>query len=247
MRRRLEICVDDFAGIDAAVEGGADRIELCSALALGGLTPSAGLMSAAAASGLPVMAMIRPRAGGFDWTAEECAAMEAEIAATRDAGLTGVVIGATRGSGRDRALDLDTLARLVRAAEGMQITLHRCIDILGDPLAAVDQAADLGIGRILTSGAAPKAMQGLDMLLQMRQRAAGRLIVMPGGGVTPEILSDILAAVEPAEVHASASVPQPEEPDLAALGFQPPGARRTHAATVARLKALLDAAGPADP
>lgn len=96
----LEICVDDAAGLAAARAGGADRIELCAALALGGLTPSAGLMAQAAGIGLPVMAMIRPRAGDFVWSPDERAAMLVEIAAARAAGLAGVVIGASLPDGR---------------------------------------------------------------------------------------------------------------------------------------------------
>ena len=98
----LEVCVDDSAGLGAALRGGAGRIELCSALALGGLTPSAGLMQAAAFAGRPVMAMIRPRAGNFIWSTEDLRQMKADIAAARAAGLAGVVLGASRPDGRLR-------------------------------------------------------------------------------------------------------------------------------------------------
>ena len=96
----LEVCVDSAAGLDAAVAGGADRIELCSALDVGGLTPSAGLTRLAAGCGLPVFAMIRPRAGGFVFGAADVAVMQADIAAAREAGLAGVVLGASRPDGR---------------------------------------------------------------------------------------------------------------------------------------------------
>ncbi|MAC78449.1 MAG: copper homeostasis protein CutC [Rhodobacteraceae bacterium] len=231
----LEICVDTVAGLDAAIQGGADRIELCSALALGGLTPSSGLTAIASDSAIPVLAMIRPRAGGFDWSGREVTAMEAEIAAVARAGLSGVVIGALDGDG----LNLAVLRRLVRAAEGLEVTLHRCIDLLGDPLTAVDQAADLGIGRILSSGGALRAAEGIDRLKAMQDRAGDRLVIMPGSGVTPDTLPGLLAALNPAEVHASASASAPDQPRLQHFGFQPAPDRQTDAATVARLKALL--------
>jgi len=237
MKRLLEVCVDDPAGIAEAVAGGADRIELCSALGVGGLTPSAGLIHAAADCGLPVMAMIRPRAGGFDWSPAEVEAMEAEIAAVRAAGLAGVVIGATR----DGVLDIETLERLVRAAGPLLITLHRCVDLLADPLAAVDAAAGMGIGRILSSGGAQNVSSGLERLAAMQRHAAGRLVVMPGGGVSTATLPRILAELDPAEVHASGSQPMERDDVLAGFGFQMPGARQTDAATVAQIKALLDA------
>lgn len=233
--RRLEICVDDARGLAEAVAGGADRIELCSALALGGLTPSPGLMRLAAGCGVPVMSMIRPRAGGFEWSEADLIVQEAEIAAAREAGLAGVVIGATRGDG----LDLPALRRLMTAAGGMPVTLHRAVDLLGDPVLAVRQAADLGIARILSSGGAQTAPEGMERLAAM-MAAAGRVTIMPGGGLTPATLPGVLALLDPAEVHASGSIAAPlPAPDLVRLGFAPAAGRRTDRATVARLKALL--------
>ncbi|MGL6211569.1 MAG: copper homeostasis protein CutC, partial [Paracoccaceae bacterium] len=125
----LEVCVDTVAGLEAAVAGGADRIELCTGLALGGLTPSAGLMRHAAGCGVPVMAMIRPRAGDCVWSEAELLAMEADIAAAQAAGLAGAVLGASMPDG---CLDRVALARLVQAAQGMDLTLHRCFDLVPD-------------------------------------------------------------------------------------------------------------------
>ncbi|PJE28819.1 copper homeostasis protein [Pseudooceanicola antarcticus] len=235
MTRVLEICIDTPEGLHAATEGRADRVELCSALDLGGLTPSAGLMRLAAQAPLPAFAMIRPRAGGFNWSVEEITAMEVEVLAAREAGLAGVVIGATR-SGR---LDLAVLARLIRAAEGMQVTLHRCIDLLEDPLTAVEEAAELGIHRILSSGGALHAVEGLARLKAMKEVAAGRLSIMPGAGVNAATLPQILAALDPAEVHASASSPAHLQEPLTRFGFQSDTARQTDPARVAELKALL--------
>ena len=117
----IEVCVDCAEGLAEAVAGGADRIELCSALEVGGLTPSVGLMRTASGCGVPVYAMIRPRAGGFGFSQEDVAVMLADIAAAREAGLAGVVLGAMRGDGLDGAM----LGTLTVAAQGMGTTLHR--------------------------------------------------------------------------------------------------------------------------
>lgn len=240
----LEICVDNPAGLAAAIDGGADRIELCSALALGGLTPSQGLIALASRAPLPVMAMIRPRAGGFDWSEDEVQAMEVEIAAIARAGLAGVVLGATRSDAAGGlTLDLPVMRRLMRAAKGLDVTLHRCIDLMQDPLAAIDQAAELGIARILSSGGAATAAKGVDRLARMMDHAGDRIGIMPGAGVSVASLPDLLTRLAPSEVHASASVPDPGTGAIADFGFQPTGAKRTDAATVAALKKVLHAAG----
>lgn len=189
-RIALEICVDDAAGIAAAAEGGACRVELCAALALGGLTPSAGLIALAARSPLPALAMIRPRAGDFVWSEAEREAMRAEIAAVRAAGLAGVVIGASLPDGR---LDAETLTELVAAAEGLDITLHRAIDLTPDPVEAMHLVRDLGIRRVLSSGGARKAELGLARLAVMA-KAAPEVSVMPGGGVSAENVGMFLGA-----------------------------------------------------
>ncbi|MFO1209868.1 MAG: copper homeostasis protein CutC [Amaricoccus sp.] len=233
----LEVCVDDPEGLLAARAGGADRLELCAALGLGGLTPSPALVSLAAREGILALAMIRPRAGDFVWTPAEAAAMEAEIAHLRAAGARGVVIGASLPDGR---LDGALLARLLRAAEGMDVTLHRAVDLAPDPEEAVALAADLGIPRILSSGGAARAVDGTDRLGRMMQAAAGRLAVMPGAGVSPETLP-ALSRLPLSEIHASCSEPvPPPHGKVAAFGFQPPGARRTDAARVAAMRAALD-------
>ena len=157
----LEVCVEDIAGLKAAVEGGGDRIELCSALPLGGLTPSAGLMAAAARMPVPAYAIIRPRAGGFVYSADELDIMKRDIDATRTLGLAGVVLGASLPDGR---LDVDTLSALTAHAEGLGKTLHRAFDLVPDVEEAVDVAISLGFEHILTSGGAKTAAEGLAVL-----------------------------------------------------------------------------------
>lgn len=234
----LEVCIDDPAGFAAARAGGADRLELCAALGLGGLTPSPALVAEAARTGMPAFAMIRPRAGDYVWTDAEMTAMEAEIAFLRPAGLQGVVIGASLPDGR---LDAPALARLLRAAEGLDVTLNRVSDLAPDGEAVVATALELGIPRILSSGGAPGAPEGAERLERMFRAAAGRLVIMPGAGLSAETLP-ALAGLPLTEVHGSFSSPRPDPaPLVAAFGFQPPGTRQTDAAKVAAMRSALDA------
>ncbi|SER79680.1 copper homeostasis protein CutC [Rhizobium sp. NFR03] len=232
----LEVCVDDAAGLLAAVEGGADRIELCSALSLGGLTPTEGLMQLAGRMAVPVYAMIRPRAGDFIFDETEIAMMEAEIDAAREAGLAGVVLGASLA---DRSLDAACLARLVRRAGDMGRTLHRAFDLVPDQAAALETAVDLGFERILTSGGGKTAAEGIVSIADLVGRAGGRLSIMPGSGVTLATVAPLLGTGV-SEVHASCSSPVPTaDSRLVELGFAPETARRTDAGIVRALKAAL--------
>ncbi|MDQ0419347.1 copper homeostasis protein [Peteryoungia aggregata LMG 23059] len=232
----LEICVDDVAGLDAAVAGGADRIELCSALGSGGLTPSRGFMSVAANAPIPVNALIRPRAGGFTYCEVEIALMQADIAAAREAGLAGVVIGATTADG---ALDAVVIRRLMDAAQGLDLTLHRAIDVVTDMNAALDLAIELGFSRVLTSGGARHAEEGIETLARLAGHSAGRISIMPGGGVRPQNAARLLALPGIRELHASCSEARVSEPRLAELGFSTETTRRTDADTVRALKARM--------
>jgi copper homeostasis protein len=237
----LEICVDSPEGLLAAMKGGADRVEICSALALGGLTPTTTMMAGAAIDDFPAVAMIRPRPGDFVWTTEEVAHMEAEIDEAFEMGCTGVVLGANRADGR---LDLKVLKQLLRRVpDGAEAVLHRCIDLTPDGPEAVEQAVSLGFDRILTSGGAPRAVDGIGRLRAMLDRAAGRITIMPGGGITADNLNGLLALLPVDEVHASGSVALPQDPRAVALGFTGPERRDTSLATVRALRAVLDARG----
>ena len=160
----LEVCVDTFDGATVALKGGAGRVELCSSLSEGGLTPSAGLMRAAAALPIPCYAMIRPRNGLFVFSETEVEIMLADIAMARDTGLAGVVLGA---QSTDSTLNVAVLERLVIAAGAMGKTLHRVIDVVPDPLAALNEVIGLGFERVLTSGAEPLAPDGVSLIKQM--------------------------------------------------------------------------------
>lgn len=225
----LEICVDTLAGVLAAKRGGAARVELCSALSEGGLTPSVGLMRAAAEAGIPCYAMIRPRSGLFHFTDAEELIMGADIRAAKDAGLAGVVLGAQQD---DDTLNTAMLARLVAAADGMGKTLHRVIDVVPDPMAALDQAIDLGFDRVLTSGQQPEAPDGQDMIKRMVAHANSRISVMPGCGLTAENVARIVANTGVGEVHAACS--QSVSDARTFSDFDPPGGRMETSETVVR-------------
>ncbi len=233
----LEVCVEDIAGLKAAVEGGGDRIELCSALPLGGLTPSAGLMAAAARMPVPAYAIIRPRAGSFVYSADELDIMKRDIDAARAASLPGVVLGASQPDGQ---LDIDALTTLTAHAEGLGKTLHRAFDLVPDVEEAVDTAVGLGFERILTSGGTKTAAEGLVMLEQSIAAAAGRISIMPGSGVTLATVARLWPRLRISEIHASCSTTATETDErVIALGFSAPSARRTDAATVKALKAYF--------
>jgi len=235
----LEVCVDNVDGLAAALAGGADRIELCSALEIGGLTPSAGLLRVASASPVPVVAMIRPRGGDFCFNDAETQQMLNEIDAVAAAGLQGVVLGASLPDGE---LDPRTLELLVRRAmgHGLRCTLHRAIDLCPDLGQATRLAIELGFERILTSGGAPSAPQGLAGLQRCHAAAAGRIAIMPGAGISADNVHLLRAQLPLTDIHASCSAPlPPASPAVLAFGFDAGGRRQTSSAKVAALKAAL--------
>ncbi|VXD04071.1 copper homeostasis protein CutC [Sphingomonas sp. 8AM] len=243
-RRLLEVCVEDARGIAAAVAGGADRIELCAALDIGGLTPPASLVRAAAQAPLPVHLLARPRAGGFVHDTAERALVADDIRTAAEAGLAGVVIGASLS---DHRLDAETLsawialARDLGAARGqpLSLTLHRVFDLAPDLAAALETAVALGFDRILTSGGQPKAVDAIPTLTTLVDRAAGRIGILAGSGVSAATLPAILASGI-SEAHASCRSAVPEQdPALTRFGFNPPVARQTDIAAVATLATML--------
>ncbi|MDI7862301.1 copper homeostasis protein CutC [Rhizobiaceae bacterium n13] len=233
----LEVCVGDVQGLETAVAAGADRIELCSALAVGGLTPSAGVMALAATKPVPSFAMIRPRAGDFVYSEAELDVMMGDIDAARNAGLPGVVFGANHPDGR---LDLASLERLVARSAGLGLTLHRAFDLVPDVEEAIEAAISLGFERILTSGGAKSALQGVEILERAIVHARGRISVMPGSGVTIETIDPLLSRLAVGEVHSSCSSGVPvSDPTVVELGFAPSVERKTDAGLVRELKARL--------
>lgn len=174
----LEVCVDSLASARAAIAGGADRLELCSALAIGGLTPYPELLrQIRQESRIPIRCLMRPRAGDFLYEPGEIRQMAAQITRLRSAGADGFVIGCLTADG---LLDKQALAPLLEAAEGTGLTLHRCIDVSRDLLQTYADAAQLGFDTVLTSGGAGNCIDGRD--------AIGRLLALRDATVGPEVM-----------------------------------------------------------
>jgi len=185
--------------------------------------------------------MIRPRAGGFVYSEDDVALMVEEIGAAGARGVGGVVVGALRPDGE---LDREALARFRDAARDVAIVLHRAIDLVPDPVAAVGEAIALGYDKILSSGGAPTAIEGMTTLVRMVAAAGERLSVIAGSGVTPDNVERIIAGTGVREVHGSASRPGPE-PDAATLrlGFATGPRRAIDRAIVQRLRTALTTKG----
>jgi len=199
-RARLEVCVDSAAGARAAALG-ADRLELCARLEVGGLTPETDLLRSLTDEGtVPVFAMIRPRPGDFVYSPKELAAMEASIDAARDLGAAGLVLGTLHPDG---SLDAAALERLLRRADGLPVTFHRAFDGIHRPFEALEVLLELGVARLLTSGDGPRAWEGRDLLRRLVEAAGEELVVMPGGGVRQDHVLELLAATGAREVHSS--------------------------------------------
>ena len=182
MERILEVCVDSLASARAAIAGGADRLELCSALAIGGLTPYGALLrQIRAESDIPVRCLMRPRAGDFLYTKEEIDMMADQIRRLREDGADGFVIGCLTAEGD---LDGAAMAPLLEAAKGCGLTLHRCVDVSRDPCQTYLEAGRLGIDTVLTSGAAPGCLQGMQTIanmLQLRDAQSGPQVLIGSG------------------------------------------------------------------
>lgn len=232
----LEVCVDTLAGLEVAASLRIARIELCGALAVGGISPPVGLIAAARGCPVPVHVMIRPRGGSFVFSIAEVAAMEAEIAAVREAGLAGVVLGASLPNDR---LDEAVLKRLAEAAGGLERTLHRVIDLTPDLPVALEIAAGLGFTRVLTSGGATHAAAGAATLARLVRASGGRIAVMAGGGITPGNVAALIGRTGVTTVHASCRETIAADARLAAFGFGS-GDRVTSRTVVAEMLDVLD-------
>lgn len=192
--RLLEVCVDSYASAMAAIQGGADRLELCSALSVGGLTPWTELLSQIrTVSGIPVRCLMRPRPGDFLYTRPEIELLCYQIRALRQAGADGFVIGALRADGN---LDMEATCLLCEAADGAALTLHRAIDVSRDPLQTYRDAAALGIDTVLTSGAAANCLAGqqtIGRLLALRDAIDGPEVLI-GAGVNAAVINELRTA-----------------------------------------------------
>ena len=214
----LEICLSSQDYALAAERAGADRIELCANLAVGGITPSLEVMRAVrAAVRIPVFAMIRPRPENFVYSAEEFAAMRSNIGLAQNSGMNGIVLGILTSSGE---VDVERTGELVRMAHPLPVTFHRAFDEVLDLTAALEAVIATGASRILTSGGQPRAVDASPQLKQLIDQAGSRISVMLGSGVNAGNVTQILEQTGAREVHASlglssralqqTSTPQPE-------------------------------------
>lgn len=198
----IEICVDSIEGALAAERGGADRVELCGSLIEGGTTPSAGciaLTRRVLRIGLQVM--IRPRGGDFCYSDLEFASMREDIRMASELGADGVVFGCLTPDGD---IDLPRTRELITLSRPLNVTFHRAFDMCRDPRTSLEQLIEAGVDRVLTSGQEENCLEGLDLLTQLHRQANGRIIVMPGGGITPRNIRTIVKATGVSEVHLAA-------------------------------------------
>lgn len=202
-----EFCAENMELVPAAVAAGAARVELCDNLSVGGTTPSYGVIRAAVAlageRGVGVMCMIRPRGGGFEYTPDEAVMMRDDLAMAKRLGVTGVVFGCLRDGHLDRALT----SELVELADGVDVTFHMAFDALpaDEQLGAIDWLAGQGVSRILTHGgpAGTPIEDNLGRLRAYVDRAAGRVTILPGGGITWENAERIASELGVCEVHGT--------------------------------------------
>ncbi len=203
----LEITVESLDTALAAERGGADRIELCFELTRGGLTPSLAAMRRVHEElEIPLFPIIRPRAGNFVYTEQEFAAMKRDISAARDLGVDGVVFGILR---PDRSIDVERTSELVQWARPLDVTFHRAFDESVDLLSALEDVIATGAKRLLTSGGATVAPQGVAVLRELVNAARDRIVIMPGSGLDATNIAKIAAETQAAEFHSGLSTVLP--------------------------------------
>jgi copper homeostasis protein len=196
----LEICVDSVESALRAQEGGAARVELNDNMLMGGTTPSLGTIQVARKYlTIELLVMIRPRGGDFCYSDLELEVMERDLAAAQEAGADGVVFGVLRPDG---TVDLPRMERLMAQAAPLPVTFHRAFDVCADPFRALEELVALGVRRILTSGQAPTVLEGRHLLRELIARAAGRLTILPGGGITEDNADLVVRELGVDELHA---------------------------------------------
>jgi copper homeostasis protein len=200
----LEVAIATLADARVARAAGADRLELNAALELGGLTPSLGTLALIQETVLlRVIAMLRPRPGGFGYSDAEFLSMQRDADLLLAQGAAGLAFGILRG---DRTIDVDRTRALVRQiSPSREAVVHRAFDLTTDPLAALESLIDCGVTRILTSGQKPTAVAGADLIGQLIERAGGRIEILPGAGVTPDNAAALIARTGATQLHGSFS------------------------------------------
>lgn len=181
---KIEICANSFASARAAQEAGADRIELCTELSVGGLTPSLGLIEKTILElDIPVHVLIRPRSSNFTYSEEDFDVMLRDISFCCEIGCAGIVSGILD---HHLEIDLKRTAKLIEACQGKEFTFHRAFDWVQDPIQEFQKLKELKVDRLLSSGLQPTAVQGISLLKQLQELSEGKIEVMPGGGINIE-------------------------------------------------------------
>lgn len=197
----LEVAIASVDDAITAEQGGADRLELNSALILGGLTPSLGtLMEIKATVKLPVMVMVRPRAGGFHYSETDFAVMRRDVDLLLEHGADGIVFGILHENGE---LDIERCRQVVEQVGDIPCVLHRCFDVIPEPFAALEAAIDLGFRRVMTSGQEDSAYNGAQLIAELIELASGRIEVLPAGGINRFTVADVISRTGCSQIHAS--------------------------------------------
>lgn len=197
----IEIATTDFPTTRSAVEGGADRIELCANLAEGGTTPSfAHIKKCRESFNVPLFPIIRPRGGDFLYTKDEFEIMKNDITLCKHLGCDGVVLGLLN---MDGTIDMVRSSQLVELAYPLDVTFHRAFDRCRDPFEALEQLVEIGCQRILTSGQQPTVNEGMDLIAELNFKADQRIIILPGSGVRKENIRLLAEKTGCTEFHTS--------------------------------------------
>ena len=201
----FECCCQSAQDAIEAQAGGAQRIELCSRLEVGGVSPSPQLIAQVLdAVSIPVNVLIRPREGDFCYNTSEAEQILHHISICKELNVNGVVIGALTPSGQ---IDIPLMSRFIQAARPLEVTFHRAFDECTEPLVALEDIIALGCNTLLTSGQAPSALEGTDLIAKLVRQAAGRITVMPGAGINPQNIKHIVLATGASQYHGSARCP----------------------------------------
>ena len=199
MRPLIEICLEDVQSVIAAQKGGADRVELCSDLFEGGLTPTIGTVrTALKAASIPINCMIRPRGGDFCYSDIEFEVMKQDVMAFKEAGVNGIVFGILTPEGD---VDMKRSREIINLARPLAVTFHRAFDMTRDPYKALENLIELGVDRVLTSGQEATVPEGSELLAELVKLAGDRIIVMPGCGITERNFDRIRRQIGAKEYH----------------------------------------------
>ena len=208
---KLEICANSYQSAINAQNAGAHRIEICSELSVGGITPSVGLLEKISQEiSIPVHVLIRPRSGNFCYSNSEFEQMKTDILLCKKLGFQGIVAGVLT---ENHEIDIEKTKQLIELSKPLSFTFHRAFDVVTNPKKALATLLDLKVDRILTSGTKEKAVDGIELLIELKKIAAQKLIILPGSGINKDNVK-LFKNAGFEEIHASASKIIPSEKNL---------------------------------